>query len=139
MGQSLKVASEVRAEQLKRDFRTGLGDGIDALFVVVCSAVREVVSIDHRDHGMTEVHRSHGFGEVLRFIGVKRWRAFDGANGTKPAAPCALLTCDHERGVSAGPAFVDVGATCFFADGVEFVVLDGRFRAVECHLLFATR
>ena len=68
---------------------------------------------------------------------VKWWRAFDGANGTKPTSSGALLACDHEGGVAAGPTFVDVWTAGLFANGVKFVVLDGGLGGVEGGLLFS--
>jgi hypothetical protein len=34
----------------------GLSDSVDALFVVVGPTVGKVISIDHRDDGMAEIH-----------------------------------------------------------------------------------
>ena len=75
--------------------------------------------------------------EVLGFARVERRRAFDGANGAEPASARALLTGDHERGVAAGPAFVEVWAASLLTDGVELVVFHRRFGAVEDGLLSA--
>jgi hypothetical protein len=34
----------------------GLSDGVDALFVVVSPAIWKVISIDHRDDSVAEIH-----------------------------------------------------------------------------------
>ena len=135
MSQGVKVACEVGTEQFEGDLRTGLSDGVDALLVVVGPAVGKVVAVDHRDDGVAEVHRRHGLSEVIRFLRVKGWWALDGAHGAKSAASGAFLASDHEGRIAAGPAFVDVGATSLFANGVEHVVLHGGFRAFEDRLL----
>ena len=135
MGQGVKVACEVRTEQFEGDLRAGLSDGVDALLIVVGPAVGKVVAVDYRDDGMAQVHRRHGLGKVGRLFRVKGRGALDGAHSAKSATPGAFLASDHEGRIAAGPAFVDVGATGLFANGVEHVVLHGGFRAVEHRLL----
>ena len=103
---------------------------------MVSPTVGKVISVHDGDDGVAQLHRGHGLSEVLWFLWVKRWRAFYGANGTKSTSTGALLACDHERGVAAGPTFVDVWTTGLFAHGVKFVVLDGGLGGVEGGLLF---
>ena len=138
MGQRLEVSSQVGAQQFKGDIRRGGGHGFNALLVVVRTAVGKVVAIDHRDDGVPQVHRRHRLCKVRRLLRVKRWWALDGPNRTKSTTSGAFLPSDHERGVPACPAFVDVGATSLFANGVEFVVLYRCFGGVEGRLFFAT-
>ena len=110
---------------------------MDALFVVVGPTVGQVVAVDHGDHGVPEIHRSDGLCEMSGFGGVKgRW-ALDGPNGAKTAPPRALLTSDHEGGIAAGPAIVNVGAPGLLANGVQVVIFNGGLGAVEQLLLFA--
>ena len=71
-------------------------NGINALFVMVSSAIGQVVSVDHRDDGMTQVHRRYGLSEVRRLLRVKRRGSLDGTNGTKTASSGAFLASDHE-------------------------------------------
>jgi hypothetical protein len=137
MGQSLEVSSKVGAEQFEGYFWRGVGDGLNAPFVMVGATVREVVSVDDRDDGVSQVHRTHSLRKVIRFFGVQRRWPLDGSNGAKPTTPGAFLPGDHEGGITACPTLVDVGASGFLANGVEFVVFDGRFGAVEGGLLFA--
>ena len=137
MGQCLQITGEVGTQQFERDFWAGVRHRIDALFVVVGTAVGEVITIHHGDNRMTQVHRGYGLSEVLRFFRVEGRRPLDGPDSTKATASCAFLAGDHERCIPAGPAFVDVWTACLFAHGVKHVVLHGRFGAVEGSLLGA--
>ena len=74
---------------------------------------------------------------MLGFLRVEGWRAFDGANSAETAAPRALLAGDHERGIAAGPAFVNVWAAGLFAHRVKPIVFDRRFGGVKRGLLGA--
>ena len=76
-------------------------------------------------------------GEVAGLFRVKGRGAFDGADGAESASSGAFLPGDHERGIAACPTLVDVGASRFFANGVELIVLHRRFRGVEHGLLVA--
>lgn len=60
MGQRCEVTGEVGTQQFKRDVRASRGHGIDALLVVVCAAIGQVIPVHHGDDGMAEVHGGHG-------------------------------------------------------------------------------
>jgi hypothetical protein len=96
MSECFMVASEVRTKEFQTDFRGTLSNGLNALFVVVCTAVGKVVSIYYGDDGMSEIHGGNSLSEMLRFFCVKGWRAFDGAYGAKAAPSGAFLSSDHE-------------------------------------------
>ena len=117
--------------------RLSIIDRLNTLLVVVCSTVGQVVSVDHCDDGVTQIHRFHSIGQVFWLIEVKGRRRFDGANRTESAPSGAFLACDHKGCITACPAVVNVGAAGFLADRVQRVVFHGCFCAVENRLLFA--
>jgi hypothetical protein len=137
MVQCFEVASEVRTKKLEGNFWAFSVDSFNAGFVVVGSAIAQIISIDDGDYSMPEVHRSHCFCEVVRFLWVEGWWAFDGPHGTKAASTGAFLSSDHERCISAGPTIVNVGASSLFTNSVQFVVFHGGFCSIECRLLLA--
>ena len=84
---------------------------------------------------MSKAHGGHGLGEVRRLLWVEGRGSLDGPHGAKSTASGALLAGDHEGGVTAGPAFVDVWAPGFLTHRVQHVVLHRRFGGVERRLL----
>ncbi len=114
-----------------------LVDCLDALLVVVGSAVGKIISVDNGNHCMSQVHRFDRISEVGGFIGIQRRWCFDGTNRTETTSSGALLSCNHEGGITTGPAVVDVRAACLLTDGVQGVVFNSGLRAVENSLLFA--
>ena len=63
------------------------------------------------------------FGNVLRLFGIeKSGLAF--TDRTETAMPRANVAAEHERGRAIGPAFEDVWATRFLADGVQVQTFD---------------
>jgi len=125
MGERLVIAGKVGTQQFERHLGRSCMNCCDAALVVVCPTIGKVVPIDHRNDGVPKPHGGNGLSQVCRLFGVKGWRSLDGAHGTKAAAASAFLPGDHEGGVPAGPAFVDVWAPGLLANGVELVVLDG--------------
>ena len=125
MGERFVVASEVGTQQFERHLGRCCMNFSDAALVMVCPTIGKVVPIDHRNDGVPKPHGGNGLRQVCRLFGVKGGRSLDGADGTKAAAPRAFLPGDHEGGVPACPAFVDVWATSLFANGVKLVVFDG--------------
>ena len=101
------------------DVRAGaLSDRVDRLRNVKSAAVRHVVAIDHRDHGMAHSHSFHRLGHSPRLIGVHR-RRHAAIHRTERAAPRADLAENHERRRPGAPAFEDVRAARFLADRVQ--------------------
>ena len=81
-------------------------------------AVRQIIAVDRGDDDMLEAERPGGFGDVLRLQRVDRPR-HAGLDVAEGAGPRAGIAQDHHRGVLLAPAFADVGAGRFLADGVE--------------------
>ena len=100
------------------------------------STIVQVVTVDDRYDGVAEPHRSNGVRQMPWLMRVGRCRLAKCLDRTETAAPGALLAGYHEGRRATSPAFVDVGAACLFADGVQRIVRDGAGgRAIACHRL----
>ena len=86
------------------------------------AAIREIVAIDRRDHGVAQAHRFDRVRDArrLRHVELARPPVRDGAVRACAGADVAQ---DHERRRSVVPALPDVGAARFLADGVELQLL----------------
>ncbi len=82
------------------------------------TAVVEVVSRDHREHGEIEIESADGLGDPFGFVRVG-YLGFAGVDEAEPTGSRAALAQEHERGRALVPALEDVGAACFFAHGDE--------------------
>ena len=63
------------------------------------------------------------FGDVTRFFRVQKSR-LSFPDGAKAAMTCADIAAEHESGGAIGPAFEDVRAARFLADGVQVESFD---------------
>ena len=89
--------------------------------------VRQVVSIDRRDHRVLERHRADRVRHARRLLEIELVRATvrHGAVGTGARAD---VTEDHEGGSALMPAFADVRAASFLAHRVELEFLHQAFQ-----------
>ncbi len=92
--------------------------------VVARSPVGEVVTVDDRYDCVAEPHGGNGVRQILWLMRVGCFWCAECLNRTETASSSALPAGDHEGGGAAPPAFVDVGAVCLLADGVQRVVGD---------------
>ena len=87
------------------------------------AAVSEVVAVDGRDHGMFEIEMFDGLGDVGRFhrVEVHRLAFIDRAESAMPRAGVAA---EHKCRGLVRPAFKDIRAFRFLADGVQIKPVD---------------
>ena len=87
------------------------------------SAVREVIAIDRRDNRVGEPQVRDGLRDMRRLhrIEIHRLTLVDRA---KAAMPRAGVAAEHECRRLVSPAFENVGAFGFLADGVEIEAAD---------------
>jgi len=87
------------------------------------AAVTQVIAINGGDHRMREIEVPHGFGDVAWFSRVKlAWLTL--ANRAETTMPGADITTQHKSSRPVSPAFEDIGAPCFLANGVQIQALD---------------
>ena len=70
MGECIMIACQIRAEQFERDMWLAVVDGLNALLVMVSSAVRKVISVDNCNDCVSQVHRFDSIGKVGWFIRI---------------------------------------------------------------------
>lgn len=113
-------AQEIGRQNLNgRIGRGGANEG-DTLRKMRGSAILEVIAVNAGDDHMLEAELAHRFGKVLRLM----WVEFIGRTRrdvAKRAGTGAHTAQNHHRGVAFAPAFANVGASRFFAYGVELV------------------
>ena len=120
-GERLVVASaEIRHQHLDLRARRQFARFADAVHVVLCAAVAQVIAVNAGDDHVFELERRNGFGQVFRFTGIQRVGP-SVPDVAEWAAARAFVAHDHEGGRAVAEAFADIGAGCFFADGNEFV------------------
>ena len=88
------------------------------------AAVGELVAVDGGDHAVFQFHEGDGFTDAAGLVEVEDGGA-SGGDVAEAAGAGADVAEDHDGGGAAGPAFAHVGAHGGFADGVEFVLVDG--------------
>jgi hypothetical protein len=123
-GESCPVAAHIGDEDFDRGFGGDGADGCDAFDELAGSAVGEVVAVDGGDDDVVEVEAADGFGEAIGFGGVERLGLFLEVDVAVGAGAGAGGSHDQEGGGANAEAFADVGAGCFFADGVECQVTE---------------
>ena len=133
--EGVAIAFEIGDQHLDRG--AGLfANGADRLREMFGAAVGHVVAIDHRDDRVLHAHLRHGLGHAPRLVGIggERLPFADRAEG---AAARADLAEDHEGGGAGAPAFENVRAARFLADGVERQIVhqlrDGKLREIARH------
>ena len=103
---------------------------------MTCSPVGQVVTVDDRYDCVAEPHGGNGVRQILWLMRVGCFWCAECLNSTETASSGALFAGYHECRRTAPPAFVDVGAVCLLADGVQRIVRDGAGgRAIACHRL----
>lgn len=125
------VALEVTDEDFEGHVGAGVADADDGFGPEGGAAVGEVVAVDGGDDDVLEAEASEGFGDSSGFVAVGGW-GLAGLDVTKSACSGAGVAQDHDGGDASVPAFADVWACCFFADGVEAVGAHVGFGALKC-------
>src|SRR5439155_7062473 len=82
------------------------------------AAVREIVTIDRRDHDVLEPERRDRTPDAVRLVAILPGR-LPVRDRAVAAVPRADVAQDHERGRRFFPALADVGAVRLLADGVQ--------------------
>ena len=82
------------------------------------AAILALVAIDRRDHRMAQIHRLDGLRHPIGFIPIHR-RGAARLDVAERARARAHIAHHQERRRAAPPAFADVGAQRFFADGMQ--------------------
>src|SRR5690606_34170717 len=112
-----------RGQDLNGGARVAGADGADDLGEVAGAAIRQIVAIDRGDDHVFEAELFDGHGHVFGFERIEGGRQ-PRAHVAEGAGAGADFAHDHEGGVLLGPAFADIGAAGFLADGDEVVLAD---------------
>ena len=97
--------------------------------------VGEIIAVDRRDDGVPQVELGDGLPDARRLFDVVLGRSAVRDRAVR-AVPRAHIAQDHERGGAVLPAFADVGAMGFLADGVQVEFLHHLH---EAHVVRASR
>ena len=112
------LVAEIRRQDLDRRFRRVLAQFVDDADKLPGAAIDQIITIDRRDDDMFEPQRRRRFGNMCGFEKID-WPRHPGLDVAKGTGARAGIAQDHHRGVLLAPAFADVGARRFLADGVE--------------------
>ena len=115
--ESVAAALEVGNENLDLGVRHTAADLTDGLREDERPAVRQIVAVDRRDHGVAQSHLLHRVGHPDRLQEVYPL-GLPGIDGAVGACAGADIAQDHERGGAAIPALADVRTLGLSADGV---------------------
>ena len=123
-GRAARTAFSASSSPLKSGIRTStlqpgcFPDPQDRLRPVQRAAVRQVVAVDRGNNGVRQIKMFYGFGDVGRLHRVEVHRlAF--IHGAKPAVARARVAAEHKCRGLVRPAFENIRAARFLADGVE--------------------
>ena len=112
------IAFEVGDEDLDRGLGQSKSNLCDAVGKDFRAAVRQIVAIDAGDDDVPEAHLRHRIREPPGLTGIER-SGRPVRDGAVRAVARADIPQDHECRRLVLPAFPDVGAVRFLADGVE--------------------
>src|SRR5690606_18632501 len=121
----LRIAVEVRDQQLHPGVRVERLDRADGLGVQPGAAVGEIVAGHPGDRRIAQPHRVHALGDPARLVGVELGR-FAGVDLAEVTPAGALLAADQEGRLAVLPAFEDVGAARLLAHRVQTLAPDQR-------------
>ena len=82
------------------------------------TAIGQIIAIDRGDDDMLKPERAGRFGNMRR-LKLVDWPGHTGLDVAKSAGARAGIAQDHHRRVLLAPAFADVGAGRFLANGIE--------------------
>ncbi len=102
----------------------------DAIDKVLRPTVAQVVAVNAGNNDVFQLQCRNRFGQIHRLVDIQRVRATM-PDIAKRAAPRAFVTHDHEGGCAFAKTLANIGATGFFADGVELVVAQDLFDFVK--------
>jgi hypothetical protein len=117
------VAVEIGDQNFNLAGRVEFANFSDRLGPVHRTAVGEVVAIDRGDNGVFEIKMLYGLGHVCRLHRVKVHRLAL-IHRAKAAVPRARIAAEHERRSLVRPAFENVRALRFLADGMQIQPVD---------------
>jgi hypothetical protein len=83
------------------------------------AAVGEIVAVDRRQHEILPPEVAHGFGHALRLEPIDFSARAARLDVAEVAAARARVAEDHDRRRARAPAFADVRAHRFLANGVQ--------------------
>jgi hypothetical protein len=127
------VAAEIGYKHLNAAAGIEMSHPVDRLGEVARTAVSKLVAVNAGDYGMADSQSPDGFADVARLIRVERARlAF--ADRAEPAMARAYVAEDHKSRRAFSPAFKNIRATRFLADGVQAQVLYQVIHALEAFI-----
>jgi len=133
--QGIPIAAKIG----NQDFDLASWNAVTNLFNRACedagTPIRLIITIDARDHSVTQLHARGCFSDTVRFFLIGRADGLSGRHRTKTASACANVSEDHERSRAMLPAFSHVGAAGGFADRME---IERPHDALEIVIFFAT-
>src|SRR3954447_9521288 len=131
LAEQVGVAGEVGSEQLDAGVGVECVDLSHGLGVEPRAFVLEIVTRDTGNGRVAQAHRAHRLGDPAGLVAVE-WLGLAGVDLAEVTSPRAGVAADEERRLAVLPALEDVGATRFFADGVQAFARD---QALECGVL----
>ena len=97
---------------------------------MIGATIRQLISIDARNHCVLDAKLFDRFAHVTRLVRVEISRATL-ADCTEPAMSSANVTKNHECRGAFSPALEDVRASSFLTNGVQAQVLDQFIDTIE--------
>ena len=125
------IAAEIRCQRLHRNVRGARFDGPDALGIVGCSAVVEVITIHGREYDVLQAHEFNRARDVGGLLAVEPAAGVSRVNRTEPTGAGADLTHEHDRRRAVVPALADVRALGLFAHRCQAMRADGLAHLLE--------
>ena len=120
-GDLLEVAGEVRRQRFHRRVRRACMNRANARGIVRGATIGQVIAIDRSQHHVFQSHQDHRIGHVAWLGMVQPAVGVARADRAEFARARADFAHQHQGGGAAAPAFTDVRALGFDADGVQLV------------------
>ena len=130
----IRIALKIGDEHLDRAAGKTLMDLPDRFGKDVRPEVGEIIAVDRRDHSVPQVELGNGLTNARWLFDVVFWRSAVRYRAIR-AVPRTHIAQDHERGGAVFPAFADVGAMGFLADGMQVEFLH---HLLEAHVVRAS-
>ncbi len=112
------LAQEIGGQDLDRGLGSGGADRHDGLGEMLRPAIVEIVAVDRGDDDVRQAEGCHRLADTLRLVAIEQIGP-SGRDIAKSAGAGAHPAEDHDRRVLLLPAFADVRAGGFLADGIE--------------------
>ncbi len=113
-----RVGSEIGNQYFSSGVWKYFAQRLDGQCELLCTTIGQIISVDAGNDYMFEIEFQSCFGQLFRFVFVdRRWKPF--TDSAKTAFSRANFTKNQKGCGSHLPAFKDVWAVSFLADGVK--------------------